>query len=124
MDITMQIRKINAAGKALARLNYPCPVSESDVPDVPDVNTQPNVEQSLIAPGTRVRLEIPIWPIGMVFEEGEGILLRVAGHDLCLPESEACWLKEPEYANVGRHIMHIRGAFDSSLTIPFILAGE
>jgi hypothetical protein len=60
----------------------------------------------------------------MVFEEGEGILLRVAGHELCLPETEACRLKEPKDANVGRHIIHIRGAFDSSLTVPFILGGE
>lgn len=147
MDITVQIRKINAARNTLKHLNYPCPVPECDVPDVNTAkclgpqgflrashrNTldrgrsasevdlfYSHREQSAIAPGTKVRLEIPIWPIGMVFEPGEGILLRVAGHDLCLPEVEACRLGQPEDENVGRHVVHSGGGFDSSLTIPVI----
>lgn len=151
LDITVQIRKINTAGQTLKHLNYPCPVPESDVPDVntakclgpqgflrashrdtlerdrspSDVDLfYSHRRQSLITPGSKVRLEIPIWPIGMVFAPGEGILLRIAGHDLCLPETEACRLAEPEDENVGKHIVHTGGTFDSSLSVPFILGYE
>jgi hypothetical protein len=39
-----------------------------------------------IPPGTIVPLTIGIWPTGMVFDEGETLVLRIAGHSLVLPE--------------------------------------
>jgi uncharacterized protein len=57
----------------------------------------------------------------MVFAPGEGIMLRVAGHDLCLPEAEPMRVLVPEDENVGTHTIHTGGDFDSSLTMPFIL---
>ncbi|KAG9501855.1 hypothetical protein J7337_007551 [Fusarium musae] len=74
-----------------------------------------------INPGTIVRLEIPIWPIGMAFAAGEGIALNVSGHDMCLPETDLCRLREPEDENVGRHHVHTGGKYDSHLIIPVIM---
>ncbi|EXL45328.1 hypothetical protein FOCG_12724 [Fusarium oxysporum f. sp. radicis-lycopersici 26381] len=73
-----------------------------------------------ITPDTVTRLEIPIWPIGMTFEAGEGIVLNVSGHDMCLPETEMCRLAEPEDENVGRHCVYTGGKYDSHLIIPVI----
>lgn len=44
--------------------------------------------------GEVVRLEVFIWPTGMVFEAGESLVLKIAGHDMALAEFE-----------------HLRGAF-------------
>lgn len=76
--------------------------------------------QEPIPQGKILRLEIPIWPIGMTFAVGEGIALNVSGHDMCLPETELCRLEEPEDENVGRHHLHSGGAYDSCLFIPVI----
>jgi uncharacterized protein len=146
MDVAVQIRKIDCTGKPLQHLNYSCPVP---VEEVPDFNTAKTLgpqgflrashrvsldreassktdivythrNREPIPPGTKVRLEIPIWPIGMVFAAGEGIMLRVSGHDMCLPETELCRLQEPEDSNIGRHNVFSGGQYDSSLTIPVI----
>ncbi len=148
MDIVVQLRKINSAGKPLAHLNYPCPVPDNQVPDVNvaktlgpqgflrashavslDRNLSPStmepfythrVREPIEPVGRVVRLEIPIWPIGMVFAAGEGLLLRVSGHDMCLPETEMCRLTEPEDENIGIHVLWAGGEYPSSVTVPVI----
>ncbi len=35
-----------------------------------------------------MKLEIPIWPIGMVFAEGEGLMCKVGAKDMGFPETE------------------------------------
>jgi uncharacterized protein len=148
MDVVVQIRKIDSKGTMLAHMNYPCPVPDSDVPDVnvaktlgPQgflrashaVSVDPTRSPSEVEPfytheirqaveprGKIVRLDIPIWPMGMVFTAGEGLVLRVSGHDMCLPELEMCALGEPEDENFGTHRVHTGGRFPSSLTLPII----
>jgi hypothetical protein len=147
LDVVVQIRKIDASGKPLVQLNYPCPVPTIEVPNVNVAKTlgpqgflrashRATLDREMspsetdlfyshrfseaVAPGTVVELEVPIWPIGMVFAAGEGILLRVSGHDMCLPETEMCRLEVPEDANVGRHVLYAGAKYVSSLTIPFI----
>lgn len=153
MDVVVQIRKIDASGKQLMHLNYPCPVSIDKIPNVNVAKTlgpqgflRASHHVSRIDPGlaaaddmcqetnifyshrTRepiprgkiVRLEIPIWPIGMTFAPGEGIALNVSGHDMCLPETEHCLLTEPEDENVGQHSLHTGGEYDSCIVIPVV----
>ncbi|KAK3112421.1 hypothetical protein LTR53_011326 [Teratosphaeriaceae sp. CCFEE 6253] len=149
MDIVVQIRKIDASGRPLKHLNYPVPVPIDDVPDfnvaktlgpqgflrashavsLDPAKSQGNdlfythrVRQPL-EPGTVAELDIPIWPIGMAFGAGEGIMLRVSGHDMCLPETEMCRVTEPEDANVGTHVVHTGDRYASALTIPVIASG-
>ncbi|KAF5709983.1 esterase [Fusarium globosum] len=96
------------------------PVVSDDVSRETDVLYSHRVRQP-ISPAAIVRLEIPIWPIGMVFAAGEGIALNVSGHDMCLPETDLCRLREPEDQNVGRHYVHTGGKYDSHLVIPVIM---
>ncbi|KAG5789661.1 hypothetical protein H9Q69_011282 [Fusarium xylarioides] len=96
------------------------PVVSDDLSRETDVLYSHRVRQP-ISPGTIVRLEIPIWPIGMVFAAGEGIALNVSGHDMCLPETDLCRLREPEDENVGRHYVHTGGKYESYLVIPVIM---
>lgn len=146
MDIVCQIRKIDASGRPLKHLNYPVPVA---IDKVADFNTAKTLgpqgflrashavtldpsrsrgndlfyrhdRRQVITPGQIVRLEIPLWPIGMVFAKGEGIMLRISGHDMSLPETELCILTEPDDENVGRHVIHTGGSFDCKLSIPII----
>jgi len=146
MDIVCQIRKINAQGRPLAHLNYPCPVPVDHVDDLNVAKTlgpqgflrashAVSLDRSkshgndlyythrvrkAIPAGTIVEVQVPIWPIGMVFAEGEGIMLRISGHDMCLPETELCRLTEPEDENVGVHVIHTGGKFGSQLTVPVL----
>ncbi|OJD34035.1 x-pro dipeptidyl-peptidase c-terminal non-catalytic domain-containing protein [Diplodia corticola] len=143
MDVNVQIRKTGRDGRPLAHLNYPCPVDEADVPDTNVAkflgpggmlrashactkeyrDGRPfytSLRSEPVPAGAVVPLEIPVWPIGMVFEEGEGVMLRVAGHDLRLPEVEMLRLKEPVDENVGEHVVHAGGRYDSYLVLPVI----
>lgn len=45
-------------------------------------------------------------------------MLKISGHDMCLPETELCRLESPEDENVGRHFLWTGGQYDSSLTVP------
>lgn len=146
MDIACQIRKINPSGRPLQHLNYPVPVA---IHEVDDFNTAKTLgpqgflrashaltldqsksrgadlfyrhdRQQAIPPGEVVRLEIPLWPIGMVFVKGEGIMLRISGHDMSLPETGLCVLTEPEDDNIGKHVLHTGGEYRSLLCLPKI----
>lgn len=146
IDIVCQIRKIDATGRLLEHANYPMPVP---IREVDDYNTAKTLGpqgflrashaisldeaksngndlfythrvKASIEPGEIVELKIPIWPIGMVFAPGEGIMLRISGHDMCLPETGLCVLTEPEDANVGTHVVHTGGRYPSCLNIPII----
>ncbi|KAF7594762.1 hypothetical protein BBP40_008469 [Aspergillus hancockii] len=103
-DVAVQIRKISASGEPLVSLNWT--LKPEPQPNVPDVNVAKHLGQqgmlrashhvSLcarnsedqvpaydhrsrqpITPGKIVPLLIPIWPVGMVFEVGEGLMLWI-----------------------------------------------
>lgn len=146
MDVAVQIRKINVVGQPLEYLNYPCPVPFEEVPGINIVRMigpqgflrashritldreksfgnelfYTHREREAISPGTIVALEIPIWPTSINFAPGEGIMLKISGHDMAHPETSACVLTEPEDANVGRHNVFTGGRYKSVLTVPII----
>ncbi|CAG9982197.1 unnamed protein product [Clonostachys byssicola] len=66
-----------------------------------------------VAPGNVVRLEIQLWPTGLIFDAGERLLLYVSGHYMTLPEFET--MPPYENHNRGEHIIHVGGEYDSSL---------
>jgi predicted acyl esterase len=147
MDVYVQIRKTDARGRLLISSNYPCPVPE---PEVPSTNVAKFLgcdgmlrashavskvadegftqykhdKQQKIEKGAIVELDIPLWPIGMVFEAGEGIVLRVAGHDLRLPEFEHLAPTEATGPNVGRHQIFSGREHQSHLIVPVIADGK
>ena len=145
MDVVVQIRKISPRGEMLEQLNYPCPVPVDEVPDVNVAKTlgpqgflrashavtlvpgtsktevfYTHDRREPVKPGTVVRLEITLWPMGMVFAEGEGIVLRVSGHDMSHPEVELIRITEAVDENVGTHVIHTGGQYDSQLIVPVI----
>lgn len=148
MDVVMNIRKIDKHGSLLEHLNYPCPVPTVEVANTnvsktlgpegylrashsisrdPTRSSDDGQEvfyshdrREPVQPGKIVPLEITLWPTGMVFEEGEGLLLRVAGHEMNFPEFEGLRITEPQDENIGFHTIHTGGSYDSHLILPFI----
>ncbi|CAH0025289.1 unnamed protein product [Clonostachys rhizophaga] len=66
-----------------------------------------------IKPGDIVKLDIQMWPTGIVYEEGEQLILKISGKYIGLPANPGL---EPEAsANVGQHVVYTGGEFASSL---------
>ncbi|KAJ5363873.1 uncharacterized protein N7496_009586 [Penicillium cataractarum] len=77
----------------------------------------PHDKSEKIPPGQVVELKIPIWPGGIVFDEGESLRLEIKGHDPILPEYPAL-IKGPKNLNKGRHTVYTGGEFSSTLIVP------
>lgn len=146
LDVAVQIRKISKDGQGLQHLNYPCPVSIQEVPNVntakalgpqgflrashtitkvEELSTEQEIfykhdQREPVLPRLITRLEITLWPMGMVFAPLEGIILRVAGHDMCYPETDKIPPASENNENVGEHVIHTGGDYDSTLILPFI----
>jgi len=146
LDVVIQIRKISASGERLEYANYPVPVP---LPKLANTNVAKYIGPSGILRASRVvtlkpkkneldypeythltsasveplgrvvELDIPIWPIGMVFEENEGIQLDIAGHDLAYPEVGPP-MREPVDSNKGKFFVHTGPSYGSYLVLPFI----
>lgn len=64
--------------------------------------------------GEVVRLEVHIWPTGMVFEAGESLVLKMAGHDMALVDFEHLQ-GSFRVVNEGRHFVHFGDARENYL---------
>lgn len=149
LDVVVQVRKVSITGSRLEYTNYFAPVPQNKIPNTnvskylgpsgvlrashrtsleskkhpDDYPTYDHKSAEPIEPvGKIVELEIPIWPIGMVFEEGEGIHLDIAGHDLAYPELVGFGPEptEPVDLNKGKVFVHPGGEHGSCLMLPFI----
>lgn len=72
-------------------------------------------EQKL-SPGEIVRVEVPIWPLGMRWRAGEAIEVLVSGRKLSTVEMPG--LTAPYTVNKGRVRVHGGGDFASCLIVP------
>ncbi|EWG51760.1 hypothetical protein FVEG_10649 [Fusarium verticillioides 7600] len=77
-----------------------------------------NTSRKPIPAGTVAKLEIPIWPTGIIFEEGEYLTLKVSGHYMSFMEFD--FLYGAAHANKGRHTIHIGADSDSHLVVPLL----
>ncbi|SPJ78819.1 related to acyl esterases [Fusarium torulosum] len=77
-----------------------------------------NTARKAIPAGTVTKLEIPIWPTGIVFEEGEYLTLKVSGHYMSFMEFD--FLHGASHANKGRHTVHVGDVSDSYLVVPLL----
>ncbi|KAL3449884.1 Alpha/Beta hydrolase protein [Aspergillus insuetus] len=75
----------------------------------------PNDKQEKISPGTVVRLEIGIWGMGVQYEAGESLQLRVSGHY----QGFSNFGTHEHVQNKGRHWVHVGGEYNSHLVLPF-----
>ncbi|KAL4809155.1 alpha/beta-hydrolase [Aspergillus unguis] len=151
MDVVVQVRKIDKNGKPMTHMNFPIPGLESDLEDVclykyfgsqgflrvshsvsrdSAMSSRDGQEvfyrhdcQEKIPPGKIVPVEITLWPMGMVFAEGEGVMLRVAGHDMCGSLFPGLPVGEPDDENVGDHTVYTGGEYDSCLVLPVVAGG-
>ncbi|KAH7201147.1 Alpha/Beta hydrolase protein [Fusarium oxysporum] len=80
----------------------------------------PHTREQKIPPGTIIPVEIGIWPAGIHFESGEGLVLRVQGHLDQLVEFINHVEGKPENLNKGKHTIHVGGEFDSHLVLPIV----
>lgn len=77
-----------------------------------------NTSRKAIPAGTVAKLEVPIWPTGIIFEEGEYLTLKVSGHYMSFMEFD--FLYGAAHANKGRHTIHIGADSDSHLVVPLL----
>lgn len=148
MDVVVQLRKVDNKGNLLAAVSFPAPVPESEAPEGEtsktygpqgflrastavsrdEARSSPDGQEVFyrhdreekVAPGTIVPLDITLWPMGMLFAAGEGIMVRVAGHFLSEPPHQAMKPKETDDENAGQHHIHTGGKYDSSLVLPVV----
>ena len=67
------------------------------------------------------KLEITLWPGGVIFDGGESLCLEVKGFHPIMPEFEGI-LDKIENRNIGRHCIHTGHRYPSSLMIPLSTA--
>ena len=80
----------------------------------------PHQRADYVRPGDIAQLDIGIWPMGIVFERGEGIRVQISGRDMRLPEWDNPHVAnmEPVF-NKGTHNVHLGGKYtESFLLIP------
>jgi predicted acyl esterase len=75
----------------------------------------PNDKQEKVSPGTVVRLEIGVWGMGVQYEAGESLQLRVSGHY----QGFSNFGTHEHVQNKGRHWVHVGGEYNSHLVLPF-----
>ncbi|KAK5406768.1 hypothetical protein LTR06_008262 [Exophiala xenobiotica] len=71
--------------------------------------------------GTVVELNIGIWPMGVVYDKGEGLRLQISGKTMALPEWDNPHVKHQEPVfNKGMHNVHLGNEFavESYLLVP------
>ncbi|KAK8062556.1 X-Pro dipeptidyl-peptidase C-terminal non-catalytic domain-containing protein [Apiospora hydei] len=86
----------------------------------PQFPFHPHEKQEKIPPGTIVKLEIGIWAMGVDFDAGESISLRVGGQFPSIAEYTSFSGPRPEHEqNRGEHKVHFGGEYPSSVILPF-----
>ena len=69
----------------------------------------PHVTKRPVPRGDVVELQFTTWPIGVVYEEGEGLRLRISGRDMCFIEDAIC-----EYFALSLSCLHFHPGFHTS----------
>ncbi|KAL4789226.1 Alpha/Beta hydrolase protein [Aspergillus venezuelensis] len=76
----------------------------------------PHEVEDKIEPGTIVRLEIGIWGMGVEYEAGESLQLRISGHY----QGISNFGTSDHIRNKGNHWVHVGSEYDSHLVLPFV----
>ncbi|KAE8380085.1 alpha/beta-hydrolase [Aspergillus bertholletiae] len=149
MDVFVQIRKADSAGKVLRSINIPadarkiCKMPEPVELINPLVHLGPTgclrashraLDEGLsnewwpehdyssrqpISAGEIVELDIGLWQTGIYFDPGEKLILKVAGHNMTLAEFPELRGAMQNF-NHGKHVLHVGGPHASRLTIPTV----
>ncbi|KAL0940498.1 x-pro dipeptidyl-peptidase c-terminal non-catalytic domain-containing protein [Colletotrichum truncatum] len=68
-----------------------------------------------VKPGDVVRLEIQLWPTGIVFEAGEKLVLKISGEKIGIAALPT--LAKAPNPNKGKHVLHVGGQFEGHLQL-------
>ncbi|KAJ5711468.1 hypothetical protein N7488_005624 [Penicillium malachiteum] len=147
LDVFVQLRKADKNGKILQNLNIPLEELGLKLEDVETINTMkylgpsgilrashrevdmelskpnrpfhPHKSEQRVPPGTVAKLEIGLWPSGMLFDAGESIVLKVSGHHMTLAEFIP---QRGQFVagNKGEHHLHVGGNYSSCIVIPLL----
>lgn len=82
----------------------------------------PHTTAEKLSPGEVVKLEISLWPGGMVFDAGESMRFEVKGRLPVLVEFKPLLDTLVNY-NKGEHILHTGGATSSQLSV-YLKSGQ
>ncbi|KAJ5826197.1 hypothetical protein N7474_003335 [Penicillium riverlandense] len=74
-----------------------------------------HAKEEKVQPGTVVRLEIGIWGMGVEYEAGESLQLRISGRYQGISK-----FGTDHTLNRGLHWVHLGGQYDSHLVLPFV----
>ncbi|KAL4951289.1 Alpha/Beta hydrolase protein [Aspergillus filifer] len=81
----------------------------------------PHTKQEKVKAGEIVKLEIGIWAMGVDFDAGETVSVRVSGQFPSIAEYKTWSKPRPEHElNRGKHFVHCGGEYPSSIILPFI----
>jgi predicted acyl esterase len=69
-----------------------------------------------VSKGSIVKLQIDLWPTGMIFEEREKLVLKISGHDMRLVDFEMLQ-GSFQVANEGKHYVHLGGGMENYLDL-------
>ena len=78
-------------------------------------NTLSHSRVEKVRPGEKVRLDIQLWPTGIVFEAGEKLILKVGGEELGVPAMRH--LGGLKNSNKGRHVIYVGDESESHLRL-------
>jgi hypothetical protein len=78
-----------------------------------------HTKEEHVPAGEVVKLDIGIWPGGMVFSEGESLVLKVSGHWMTLAEYPHL-RGAAKTINKGEHVLHMGGETGSHVVLPFV----
>lgn len=70
----------------------------------------------MVDKGEVVRLEVGIWPTGMVFEEGDKLVVKIAGHEMAPADFEQLQ-GAFRVVNRGKHFVHLGGEWEGYLEV-------
>ena len=79
-----------------------------------------HTHEELLRPGEVVPVEIEIWPSSTRFEAGEALRLVVQGSDVQKYPPGVVSMAHSITRNMGAHVIHTGGRFDSHLLVPII----
>jgi predicted acyl esterase len=148
MDVFVQLRKASANGTLLQNINIPLQDLQMKVEEVETVNSlkylgptgvlrashravderkskvpnwpfHPHTQESRVPLGKVIKLEIGLWPTGIIFESGEKLVLKIAGHQMTLAEFVPL-RGQFQANNKGRHHVHVGPEHPSHIIIPLV----
>ena len=121
-------------GKLPATLSYTGPTGRMRVShraldaqlSTPDEPMLAHRKEQLLSPGDIVPVDLTLWPTSMIVNEGERLVIEIAGHEVGplppkSPPLPGTALSLPT-RNRGRHRIHTGGQYDSWLSLPIIPA--